>query len=63
MKFQTIIGAVTLTAKRKAHIIKHQPAEIRFSSSSDEVLLFYRYFDNIEGGKYVVAVVNQYEET
>lgn len=78
MNFHTIIGVVILTAKRKAHIIQHhpimedylenlkevleKPEEIRFSSSNDEVLLFYRYFDNIEDGKYIVAVVNRIEK-
>lgn len=39
------------------------PQEIRFSSRSDEVLLFYRFFDNIEGGKYVTVVVNKTDKS
>lgn len=78
MKFKTIITFVKLTAERKAHIVKHHPImelyidnlkavlenpdEIRFSSRNEEVLLFYRYFDNIEDGKYIVVVVNQIEK-
>lgn len=77
MKFKTIIGTVTLTTERKAHIIQHhpimedylkhlkqvleKPKEIRYSSRSDKVLLFYRYFAKIEDGKYIVAVVNKIE--
>lgn len=75
MKFKTIIGNVTLISERKSHIILHHPImenflvslkeilenpeEIRYSNYSDEVLLFYRFFDKIEGGKYIVAVINQ----
>ena len=39
--------------------ILENPEEIRYSNYSDEVLLFYRFFDKIEGGKYIVAVINQ----
>ena len=39
-----------------------QPDEVRFSSRSDEVLLFYRYFDKIESGKYIVVVVSKPEK-
>lgn len=79
MKFQTIIGVITLTAKRKTHIIQNHPImedhlkylksvlenpdEIRFSSRDDKVLLFYRYFDNIEYGKYIVVVINRIEKS
>lgn len=78
MKFKTIIGNVTLTTKRRKHIIQNhpimedylgnlkevleKPEEVRYSSYNDDVLLFYRYFDNIEDGKYVVGVVNQIEK-
>lgn len=33
------------------------PDEVRHSSYRPDVLLFYRYFDRIKGGKYIVAVV------
>lgn len=75
MKFKTIIGTVKLTSKRRKHIIQNhpimedylgnlkevleEPKEVRYSSRSDDVLLFYRYFDKIEEGKYIVGVVNQ----
>lgn len=70
-----MIGLVELNKQRRIHIIqrhpimedylKHlrivleQPKEIRTSNKSEDVLLFYGYFDNIEDGKYVVAVVNK----
>lgn len=79
MKFKTIIGKVEITHERKKHIIKRYPiiedyldrlkevlktpAEIRFSSRSDEVLLFYSFFDNIEGGKYISVVVSKTEKS
>lgn len=75
MKFKTIIGIVNLTAKRRSHIIQNhpimedylsnlkdvleKPKEVRYSSRSDDVLLFYRYFSKIEEGKYIAGVVNQ----
>ncbi len=34
------------------------PEEIRQSSHRQDVLLFYRYFDRIESGKYIVVVVD-----
>ncbi|OGE16939.1 hypothetical protein A3F00_02860 [Candidatus Daviesbacteria bacterium RIFCSPHIGHO2_12_FULL_37_11] len=74
MKFKTIVGTVTLTVERKIHIIQRHPImdnylvrikevlevpdETRYSHYSDTILLFYRYFDNIEGGKYIAVVVN-----
>lgn len=77
MKFKTKIGIINLSPDRKAHIIQHhpimddylkhlkevleKPKEIRYSSRSDEVLLFYRYFAKIEDGKYIVAVVHKTE--
>lgn len=39
--------------------ILKRPNEIRLSSRNDDVLLFYRFFDNIEDGKYIVVVVNK----
>lgn len=39
-----------------------KPKEVRFSNYSDDVLLFYRYFDKIEGGKYIVVVVNRLDK-
>ena len=79
MKFKTKIGSVTLTPERKDHITVHhpimedyltnlkkvleEPKEIRYSSRSDNVLLFYKYFDKIEEGKYIVVVVNKKEKT
>lgn len=78
MKFKTKIGLVKLSSERKIHIIEHhpimedylanlrsvleKPEDIRLSNRSDEVLLFYHYFDKIEGGKYIVVVVNQKEK-
>lgn len=78
MNFKTIIGTVTLISERKMHIIQHHPImedylvklkqvleipeEIRFSSRNESVLLFYHYFDKIEGGKYIVCVVNKIEK-
>lgn len=74
MKFKTIIGGINLSKERRLHIIEHhpvmedylqntkevleKPVEIRYSSRSDDTLLFYRYFDKIEDGKYIVVVVN-----
>ncbi len=75
MKFKTRIGTITLTSNRKTHIIQHHPImtdylpylkevlekpdEVRVSNRSNAVLLFYHYFGKIEGGKYIVAVVNR----
>ncbi len=75
MTFKAVVGAIKLTTERKAHIIKshpimeiyihnlkevlEKPAEVRFSNYNKNVLLFYRYFDNIENGKYIVVVVNK----
>ena len=79
MKFKTVIGNVNLTKATKLHIIQRHPImedyfghlkeilespqEIRYSSRSDEVLLFYRYFDKIERGKYVAVVVNKLKKS
>lgn len=79
MKFKTKTGTVQLTSERRTHIIGHhpimedylqnmkdvleKPVEIRYSSHSDDVLLFYSYFDKIEDGKYIVVVVNKKEKT
>lgn len=65
---------LTLTPERRKHIIDRHPImepylknlkevlekpdEIRYSSRSDNTLLFYRFFANIENGKYIVVVVN-----
>lgn len=38
-----------------AQVLEH-PDEIRYSVKSKDVLLFYKYFANIEGGKYLVVV-------
>lgn len=78
MTFRTIVGAIKLTPERKTHIVKNHPImedylenlravlenpdDIRYSSYNQNVLLFYRYFDNIEGGKYIVAVVDNIEK-
>ncbi len=75
MKLKTIIGIIDFSPDRKANIILRHPVmeddlinlrmvlekpdEIRFSNYSNDTLLFYRYFDNIESGKYIVVVVNQ----
>lgn len=78
MKFKTKIGVVKLTKERRFHIITHhpimgyylkniktvleKPVQIRYSNKSSDVLLFYRYFGKIEGGKYIVGVVNKVEK-
>ena len=69
---------VKLTPSRQEHIITthpimefylgkfkevlSKPNDIRYSSRTDDVLLFYRFFDSIENGKYIVVVVNIAEE-
>lgn len=74
MTFKTIVGVIKLTTERKVHIIKNHPImedylgnlrevlenpnDVRYSNYNQNVLLFYRYFDNIEDGKYIVAVVD-----
>lgn len=35
------------------------PGDIRYSSHSQDVLLFYRFFDTIENGKYISVVVRK----
>lgn len=78
MKYKTIIGIVNLTSDRRKHIITRHPImenylknlrsvleypkEIHYSGRTNEVLLFYRHFDNIESGKYIVVVVNKIEK-
>ncbi len=78
MTFKTITGKIKLTAKRKTHIIKNHPImetyltklkevlekpnDIRYSNYNLNMLLFYCYFDNIEGGKYIAVVVNKIEK-
>lgn len=42
--------------------VLEKPKEVRFSSRSDDVLLFYQYFAKIERGKYIVAVINKLEK-
>ena len=37
------------------------PEEVRYSNRSREVLLFYRFFDNIENGKYIAVVVREFD--
>lgn len=75
MKFKTLIGFVRLTKAAIDHIIQRHPImedyfedvkevlktpeDLRYSSRSDEVLLFYRYFDKIENGKYICVVVSK----
>ncbi len=79
MKYKTVIGIVVLTPERHIHIItrhpimefyiKHigevlsRPEKVRFSNYTDNILLFYRYFANIENGKYIVVVVNKSEHS
>ena len=62
-----------LTSERKQHILIYhpdikpylsklkevflEPDDIRISESDESVLLFYKYFDNIMDGKYIVGVV------
>lgn len=62
---------ITLTSERKKHILIYHPDlksyfanfkevflgpdEIRISKSDPKVLLFYKFFDNIKGGKYLVG--------
>lgn len=75
MIFKTIIGKIKLTKKRQTHIIQshpimetyiknltdvlEKPNEIRFSNYNVGTLLFYRFFDNIENGKYITVVVDK----
>lgn len=70
---------VKLTPKRRQHIISTHPVmelylnkikqvlaspdEIRYSSYKQDVLLFYRYFDKIEEGKYIAVVTDQLNKT
>lgn len=69
----SINAGVELTPERKAHILLYHPDlkphffkikkvllapdEVRISKSDQAVLLFYRYFANINLNKYVVVVV------
>lgn len=64
---------IELTAERKKHILLYhpdlkpyfskiktsllKPDEIRISKSDSKVLLFYRYFDTILKGKYILVAV------
>ena len=64
---------VELTSERKKHIflfhpdlkpyfgrvrdVLLDPDEVRISKSDPKVLLFYKYFDNILGGKYIMVGV------
>ena len=41
----------------KIKIVLEKPDEIRVSKQDDLVLLFYRHFDKILSGKYVVVVI------
>ncbi|MBI3103339.1 hypothetical protein HYZ05_00195 [Candidatus Daviesbacteria bacterium] len=75
MIFKTILGKIKLTQARKKHIIKNHPimetylvnlkevlenpANVRYSNYNQNILLFYRFFDKIENGKYIVAVVDK----
>lgn len=70
---------VELTSARRRHIIETHPVmeaylsklrevlakpeDVRRSSRADDVLLFYRFFDNIENGKYIAVVVNVLENS
>jgi hypothetical protein len=63
---------VELTSERKKHIIQHHPDvttflpkikkvllipdQIRIDNYDPRVLLFYKYFDNIDKGKFLVVV-------
>ena len=62
-----------LTSERKEHILLFhpdlkpffgqlknvltQPHEVRISKSDPEVLLFYKFFDTILGGKYITVTI------
>jgi len=75
MTFMTIIGKIKLSSTRRTHIIQNHPImedylknlrrvlekpdQIRYSTYNQNVLLFYRYFDKIENGKYIVVVVGK----
>lgn len=64
---------IELTSERKKHILKFhpdlkpyqdlikdvllQPDDLRVSKSDPKVLLFYKYFDSILGGKYIQVTV------
>lgn len=70
---------VRLTPKRRQHIVfthpimelylnkikqvLNSPDEIRYSNYRYSVLLFYRYFDKIEDGKYIAVVIDQLNKT
>jgi len=41
----------------KIKTVLSKPAEIRLSKRDGRVLLFYKFFDKILGGKYIVVVV------
>lgn len=72
-KFQSILGVVELTNERKSHILTAHPElknyfekfidvlknpdEIRISKIDKKVLLFYKYFATIQGGKYLSITV------
>lgn len=65
--------SVELTPERKKHIflfhpdlkpyfgkvkdVLLEPNEVRISKSDPKVLLFYKHFDNILGGKYITVIV------
>lgn len=69
----SLVKSAELTSERKKHIFLFHPdlkpyfdlvqevllypAEIRVSKSDPKVLLFYRYFDTILGGKYIMVGV------
>ena len=69
--------SVDLTSERRKHILsKHpelkyhtstikkvlsDPDEIRVSKLNDHVLLFYKFFDKILGGKYIVVLIKTNE--
>ncbi len=64
-----------LTSERKNHIflfhsdlkpyferfkeVLLEPDEVKISKSDPDVLLFYKYFDTIIGGKYIAVVVKR----
>jgi len=70
---------IELTAERKIHILLYhpdlkpyfskikaillKPGEIRVSKSDPAVLLFYKFFANILGGKFIVVTVKVNERS
>lgn len=73
VNFNSLIGSIEFTDERRLHILKTHPElkphmnkiskvlampdEIRISRIDNTALLFYKYFANIKGGKYITVTV------